>query len=142
MTDGTPGRGRSARRIVSLALGGALLAGAIGVAPAAADGFYTLTFSTQPLGANFGGGPAVGQPNVPWGIQPVLSVTDDTGQPVFDFEGFVSLQIDQSSPSSGGPGSLSCSGGHTATVSGGQATFGGCSIDTPGQGYQLTAQTY
>ncbi|MEI8334075.1 MAG: Ig-like domain-containing protein [Chloroflexota bacterium] len=139
MTDGTPGRGRSARRIVSLALGGALIAGAIGVAPAAADGFYTLTFSTQPLGANFGGRPAVGEPNVPWGIQPVLSVTDDTGQPVFDFEGFVSLQIDQSSPSSGGPGSLSCSGGNTATFSGGQATFWGCSIDTPGEAYQLSA---
>jgi len=36
MTERTRGRGRSARRIVTLALGGALIAAAMGVAPAAA----------------------------------------------------------------------------------------------------------
>jgi hypothetical protein len=139
MTDKTPGRGDRARRVLALALGGALIAGAIGVAPAAADGFYTLQFSTQPLGANIGGGIASGQAGVPWAIQPVLSIYDDSMQLVTDVQATVTIEIDQSSPATGGPGWLSCSGGLTAMFLGGQASFSGCSIDRPGQSYQLSA---
>jgi len=116
--------------------------GAVGVAPVAADGIYKLQFSTQPLGASIGGGVATGQTGVPWAIQPVLSIYDDSVQLVTDVQATVTIEIDQSSPATGGPGSLSFGSGTTVMFSGGQASFSGCSIDTPGQGYQLTARTH
>src|SRR5207249_1228187 len=42
-------------------------------------------------------------------------------------------------PSSGGPGTLTCTGGNARTVVAGVATFAGCALDKVGTNYQLTA---
>jgi hypothetical protein len=93
-------------------------------------------FSTQPLGANIGGPVAVGQPGVAWDIQPVVSLYGDF-DPTYSYT--VSIQIDPSSPDSGGPGWLTCSGGTTREMYGGTASFSGCRIDKAGEGYRLLA---
>ena len=132
---------RRAARLVAALSATALLASVVavsglGVPRAAAFGDVYADFSTQPLGANIGGGVATGKPGVPWSTQPVVSLYGDWN-PTLSYT--VDLQIDPSSPDSGGPGWLSCSSGTSLTMSGGEARFRGCSIDTPGDAYRLLA---
>lgn len=134
----TPRRG--IRRVVALALGGAILASAFVLGPAgtvaAFDGDPAPVFTVQPLGASGWGPPPTGQPGVPWSIQPVVALTGGV-DPSFNYQ--VTLSI---SPSTGGFGTLSCFGGNTIQMFGGVAVFRGCSIDRTGQGYTLDATVF
>ncbi len=130
---------RRVRRVVAAALGGAILASAVAIAPAAQVAAYggdpAVTFTVQPLGANIGGPTPTGLPNVPWSIQPQVVIIGDV-DPSYTYT--ASLSIAPGSPS----GNLSCSGGNTIQMPGGVAQWSGCSIDTPGQGYQLVATVW
>jgi hypothetical protein len=131
------GAARGLATAVSVALvASAVALGGVGAGRAAAEGPVDVEFATQPLGANFGGSVATGAPNVAWPIQPVVSLTGDW-DPSFAYT--VTLQIDPSSPDSGGPGYLSCTGGTTRDMFNGSAQFSGCRIDMPGDAYQLLA---
>lgn len=128
---------RALATIVSVALVASVLAlGTVGAERASAAGDVDTYFSTQPLGANIGGPVATGEPNVTWPIQPVVSLSGDW-DPTFSYT--VTLQIDPSSPDSGGPGWLTCSGGTTRDMTNGDAAFSGCRIDTVGQAYRVLA---
>ena len=101
-----------------------------------------IQFTTQPLGANLGGGRPAEQVSRAWAIQPVVAIVDQFGQVVrSDNSTVIQLSITSGSPQTGGPGRLSCSGGTATTVQSGFAFFTGCSIDTAGTAYQLTANT-
>lgn len=125
----------AAATVVGLVVSFAATTG-IGAGSVAAAGDPSPYFFTQPLGANIGGPVAVGKPGVAWPIQPVVSFMGDF-DPTFSYT--VSLQIDPSSPDTGGPGYLWCSGGNSVDMAGGIAAFSGCRIDTPGEGYALLA---
>jgi hypothetical protein len=101
-----------------------------------------ISFTTQPLGANLGSPRPTAQAAQRWAIQPVVAVVDQLGRPVTsDNSTIIQLSITSGSPQTGGPGRLTCSGGTATTVQRGFAQFTGCSIDTPGTAYQLTAST-
>jgi hypothetical protein len=103
-------------------------------------GSNQVVFTTQPLGANLGGQTATGTAGVPWSIQPVVEVRNLAGQRIFtDFTTQITLTIAPGTPTTGGPGVLSCTGGNTVVVNAGVATFTGCSISTAGTGYQVRA---
>jgi hypothetical protein len=104
-------------------------------------GAQTLQFTTQPLGANLGSARPVAQAGRAWSIQPVVALVDQNGRPVNNSSTVVQLSITTGTPQSGGPGRLTCSGGTAVTLQNGFAYFTGCSIDTPGTAYQLTAST-
>ena len=126
----TPRRG--ARRVVAVALGGAILASAFALGPAAAfGGDPAPVFTVQPLGATAWNAPT-GQPGQPWSIQPQVAIVGDV-DPSYDYQ--ATLSITPGSPY----GNLSCFGGTTVDMIGGSARWSGCSIDTPGQAYQLSA---
>ncbi len=87
-----------------------------------------LVFSSQPGGAS--GGTA-------FSTQPVVTVEDAAGDPVTTDNSTVTIGITSGTPTSGGPGVLS-----TCTSTGendGVFTFAGCTINTAGTGYKLTA---
>jgi hypothetical protein len=133
----TPRRG--IRRVVAAALGGAILASAFALGPAgpvaAFGGDPAPVFTVQPLGATGWGPPPTGQPGVPWSIQPQVTIVGDV-DPTYDYQATLSI-------SPGSPwGTLSCLGGTTVDMIGGSARWSGCSIDTPGQGYTLTATVF
>ncbi|MBI4498413.1 MAG: hypothetical protein HY689_10985, partial [Chloroflexi bacterium] len=88
-----------------------------------------LAFTTQP------GGGAAGQV---WAQQPVVEVRDAYNKPVLDATLDVMLGITTGTPTTGGPGALTCTTNPVAAV-GGVATFTGCAIATAGTGYTLTA---
>jgi hypothetical protein len=103
-------------------------------------GSTQVVFTTQPLGANIGGQTPTGTAGVAWSIQPVVAVRNLAGQTITsDFSTQITLSIAPSTPTTGGPGTLTCTGGNTRQVSAGVATFSGCSINTAGTGYQLRA---
>jgi hypothetical protein len=104
-------------------------------------GSQSLQFTTQPLGANLGSARPVAQAGRAWSIQPVVALVDQDGRPVNNSSTVVQLSITTGTPQSGGPGRLTCSGGTATTLQNGFAYFQGCSIDTPGTAYQLTAST-
>lgn len=104
-------------------------------------GQQTLQFTTQPLGANLGGSRPSAQAGRIWSIQPVVALVDQYGRPVDNDSTVVQLAITGGTPQSGGPGRLTCTGGTATTLQNGVAYFSGCSIDTPGTAYQLTAST-
>lgn len=134
-----PRRGavRGLATVMSVALvASAVALGGVGAGRAAALDSVDVEFTTQPLGANIGGGLKTGEPNVAWSVQPVVGLTGDW-DPSFSYT--VTLQIDPSSPNTGGPGYLSCSGGTTRDMLNGSASFSGCRIDTVGDAYQLLA---
>ncbi|MBK7611220.1 MAG: hypothetical protein IPJ15_08125 [Actinomycetales bacterium] len=82
-----------------------------------------LAFTTQPGGGTGGVG---------WAAQPAVAVLDAGGNIVVDSGATIHLSV------ASGPGALSC-GANPLAVSSGTATFAGCSIDTAGAGYRLTA---
>lgn len=101
-----------------------------------------ISFTTQPLGANLGSPRPAAQASHTWAIQPAVAVVDQFGRPVTsDNSTIVALSITSGTPQTGGPGRLTCAGGTATTVQGGFAQFTGCSIDTPGTAYQITAST-
>lgn len=104
-------------------------------------GSQSLQFTTQPLGANLGSARPTAQAGRAWSIQPVVALLDENGRPVNNSSTVVQLSITTGTPQSGGPGRLTCSGGTATTLQNGFAYFQGCSIDTPGTAYQLTAST-
>jgi len=72
--------------------------------------------------------------------QPTIRVQDAAGNTVTsDNTTVVTLAIAAGTPTSGGPGVLTCTGGLTHTVTAGVATFSGCSISPAGVGYKLAA---
>jgi hypothetical protein len=76
----------------------------------------------------------------PFTLQPEVRVEDASGNTVTsDNTTVVTLAIKSGTPVSGGPGTLTCTGGNSKTVTAGVADFTGCSINTPGTNYQLTA---
>ncbi len=114
--DGSTGAMALNKPIVGMALGG--------IAGAASK----LAFSTQPSGATGGS---------PFSTQPVVTVEDAAGDPVATDHSTVTIGLDASTPTSGGPGTLS-----TCTSTGeknGAFTFSGCAINTVGTGYRLLA---
>ena len=136
--------GRVAAAAISAALVGSVLAGPVVARPAALAAVLpapelALRFSTQPLGATIGGPVAQGAPGVPWSIQPVVIATSDGVKPDTTASGTIYLDIDPSSPDTGGPGRLRCANDNGAELASGRATFAGCSIDVTGTGYILRA---
>ena len=74
--------------------------------------------------------------------QPTVRVQDAGGNTIAtDNSTVVSLAIAAGTPTSGGPGVLSCSGGNSVTVVGGIGTFASCAISAAGVGYMLTASS-
>jgi hypothetical protein len=91
----------------------------------------TLAFQQQPNGGNAG---------APLPLQPILKVTDEQGQTVTSgpgSDGWVALAIG----TNGGGGGISCTGGTWAQATAGVATFRGCFITAPGNGYTLVAKS-
>ncbi len=98
-----------------------------------------IVFQTQPLGANLGGATPTGQVGVAWATQPIIAIKDINNNTVTtDNSTRVRLSITGGTPTSGGPGALTCTS-NEVTVLGGLAYFQGCSINTAGTGYTLTA---
>jgi hypothetical protein len=110
--------------------------GIVQITPAVQPTFHVV-FTQQPLGATVGAMP-VGTAGSAWPIQPAVAITNSAGQILAsDSATRVSLSIAPGTPTSGGPGVLSCTNGNTRTVAAGVAMFTGCSISAPGTGYQL-----
>jgi hypothetical protein len=102
-------------------------------------GVTQLAFTTEPLGASSGYVPT-GPAGAAFAIQPVVAVRTTGGVTIAsDFSTRVTLSITPLTPTSGGPGTLSCTGGTTVTVVAGVATFSGCSINAAGTAYRLRA---
>ena len=73
-------------------------------------------------------------------LQPEVRVQDALGNTVVsDSTTVVTIAIVAGTPTSGGPGTLTCTGGNTKTVTNGIADFTGCTIDKVGTAYQLVA---
>ncbi len=94
---------------------------AFNITPAAAS---NLAFTTQP-----GGGAA----GAPWTPEPVVTIEDQYGNAASS-SASVTLAI-ATNPSAG---TLTCAS-DTVSAASGVATFAGCSIDNPGDGYTLSA---
>jgi len=90
-----------------------------------------LVFTTQPGGGATGG--------VAFPTQPVVTIEDAGGNTEAGDTSTVTLSITAATPTSGGPGTLSCTGGNAKAASAGVATFAGCKIDAAGTGYELHA---
>jgi hypothetical protein len=101
----------------------------VGMALSGTSGAATkLVFSAQPGGASGG---------VAFSTQPVVTVEDGAGEPVAWDNSTVTIGIVSGTPTSGGQGTLS---GCTSTgEKNGVFTFVGCTINTAGTGYKLTA---
>ena len=77
---------------------------------------------------------------VAFSAQPSIRVTDAGGNTITsDSTTVVNLAILAGTPTSGGPGTLTCTGGLAKTVVNGVANFTGCMISTAGTGYRLNA---
>jgi hypothetical protein len=90
-----------------------------------------LAFTAQPGGGT--GGTA-------WGAQPAVTVEDAGGNTVTSSSASITLAITSGTPTSGGPGTLTCTA-NPLGASSGIATFSGCSINTAGSNYKLTASS-
>ncbi|NDG84085.1 MAG: hypothetical protein EBX52_03485 [Proteobacteria bacterium] len=93
-------------------------------APATQTTTYTLVFTTQP-----GDGTA----GAALSDQPVVTIQDQIGNTVSDFNGSVTISIAEN------PGSGALGGGITVNAVNGVATFKDLSVDKKGSGYTLTA---
>lgn len=75
---------------------------------------------------------------VAFSVQPHIRISDAANNTVTtDDTTVVTLAKTPGTPSSGGPGTLTCTGGLTKMVTDGVATFAGCAIDRSGTGYRL-----
>ena len=68
--------------------------------------------------------------------QPIVTIEDAGGNPIPSDSSTVQLSITSGTPSSGGPGTLS---GCSQSEANGAVSFSGCTINTTGQNYSLTA---
>ena len=109
----------------------------------ATDGSLTAAdssaFTISPAAANklsFNQSPGNTVAGVAFAPQPQVTVQDQFGNTVTGDASTVTLMIKSSTPTSGGPGSLT---GCSQSESGGVITFSGCTIQTVGTGYQLHA---
>jgi len=75
---------------------------------------------------------------IAFGTQPIVAIEDAGGNIVTTDSSTVTLSITSGTPSSGGPGTLTCATNPLA-ASGGVASFSGCAINTAGTGYKLHA---
>ena len=99
-----------------------------------------VVFTRQPLGATLGGAIPAGAAGVAWAIQPIVTLQNLSGTTLTsDFTTQVTLSVTAGTPIVGGPGILTCTGGNTAIVYAGVATFSGCSINIVGTSYQIRA---
>ncbi len=99
--------------------------GACGFQPNDANIVYaplTLTFSTQPVGANVCS---------PLSTQPVVTVLDENSNVAAQFQGVVTIAIGSN------PGGGTLGGTLSVNAVNGVATFAGLSINQPGAGYTL-----
>lgn len=77
---------------------------------------------------------------VPFPVQPTVRVANASNNTVTtNNTTVVTLSILSGTPTAGGPGTLTCTGGLSKTVTNGVATFSGCAIDRAGTGYRLRA---
>ncbi len=111
-----------------------------GLAPVVSPAF---NITPSPIGAPtqiaFVSAPGGGAPGAAFGSQPAVAVEDASGNIVTTDSSTVTISI---TPGTGtGGAGLTCtdSGGLTVAIAGGVATFSGCSIDSAGTGYTLTA---
>ena len=88
-----------------------------------------IVFTTQPSNSSTGG--------VAFATQPTITVEDSGNRVVTADSSTVTLAITTGTPSSGGPGALT---GCTQSETLGVITFTGCSINTAGTNYTLTAK--
>ena len=88
-----------------------------------------IVFTTQPSSSSTGG--------VAFATQPTITVEDSGNRVVTADSSTVTLAITTGTPSSGGPGALT---GCTQSETLGVITFTGCSINTAGTNYTLTAK--
>ena len=73
-------------------------------------------------------------------VQPVVRVTDPDGNvALLDNSTVVTLAIAPGTPTAGGQGGLTCSGGLSLTARSGYANFNGCRVRDVGTGYRLRA---
>jgi hypothetical protein len=86
-----------------------------------------MVFTTQPGGGDAG---------TTWGTQPVLAVEDSGGRTVLNYNLSVTLTINNNP----GGGTLTCTNNPVAAVAG-VATFAGCEINQPSNGYTLKASS-
>ncbi len=86
-----------------------------------------MVFTTQPGGGDAG---------TAWAMQPVLTLEDSGGRTVLNFNLPVTLTIGNNP----GGGTLTCTTNPVAAVAG-VATFAGCEINDPGNGYTIKATT-
>jgi hypothetical protein len=116
---------------------------AVGAAFAVTSGGATkLAFCWGPLPACPTTPPSPITGGVPFTTQPTIRVQDVGGNTVTsDNTTIVTLAIAGGTPTSGGPGTLTCTGGNSKVVTAGVATFSGCAIDKVGTGYQLIASS-
>jgi hypothetical protein len=77
---------------------------------------------------------------IAFSTQPVVRIVDSLGNTVpTDSSSTVAISIASGTPTSGGPGRLTCPGGTQVTVINGVGAFDGCRIDVAGNAYKLTA---
>jgi prepilin-type N-terminal cleavage/methylation domain-containing protein len=88
-----------------------------------------LAVTTQPTSSTGG---------IAFGTQPVITVEDSGGNTVTTDTSSVTLAISPGTPTTGGPGTLTCTA-NPVTATAGVATFAGCRINRTGTNYTLTA---
>lgn len=89
--------------------------------------------AAKPAALRFDVQPGLAEPGQPFNSQPVITVLDQSGNPVKSFNGTISLSL------SANPVGGTLSGTATATATAGTAQFSNLQIDKVGWGYQLTA---
>jgi hypothetical protein len=91
-----------------------------------------------PTGITFLAPAASGSVGAPFLGQPVVGITDATGQLVAAGPGSI-LPVTLSVATNAGGGTLACASGLTVAAVRGIARFSGCALDQPGSGYTLRA---
>jgi hypothetical protein len=99
--------------------------------PATPAGAVGLAFVTEPSDAVIG---------TALPVQPAVALVDETGAVVASGPSST-LPITLGFAANTGGGTLACTPAVTATASAGVATFAGCVVDQPGQGYSLVAMS-
>lgn len=82
--------------------------------------------------------PSSSSGGVTFATQPIVAIEDTYGNIVTTDTSSITLSITTGTPTSGGPGTLTCTTNPLAAIAG-KATFTGCSINTIGTNYRLHA---